>query len=144
MVDVILLLQFFICIYLLILGNENSNNLNISLPLSECSLFSPLLDRLLRLLLKLTEEVIFIIYGQLNISKFVYYDFNILMSINRLLWSNELGVDVRYCLSGASQPAAEQWTGLCETASCPERGSPHLHVTVEGSLWLRVLKPISL
>lgn len=31
-VDVILLLQFFICIYLLILGNENSNNLNISLP----------------------------------------------------------------------------------------------------------------
>lgn len=59
---------------------------------------------------------------KLNISKFVYYDFNILMSINRLLRSNELGVDVRYCLSGASQPAAEQWTGLWETASCPERG----------------------
>lgn len=43
-VDVILLLQFFICIYLLILGNENGNNLNISLPLSDYSLFFPLLD----------------------------------------------------------------------------------------------------
>lgn len=47
---------------------------------------------------------------KLNISKFVYCDFYILMNINRLLWSNELGVDVRLCLSDGWHPAAEQGT----------------------------------
>lgn len=30
------------------------------------------------------------------------------LNITMLLWSNELGIDVKYCVTDKSQPAAEQ------------------------------------
>ena len=55
-------------------------------------------------------------------------------NITVLLWSNELGVDMKCCVADKLQPAAVQWTDW-EMAPCPARCPAHpQNATVEESL----------